>query len=67
MQTKLRKIVKHVRSSPQRREKWKKEIKDLNKSWGTDDSVLMLILDVKTRWSSTHQMLSKFTNSCSNQ
>jgi hypothetical protein len=67
MQTKLRKILKHVRSSPQQREKWKKEIKDLNKSWGTDDSVLMLIFDVKTRWSLTHQMLSNFTNSCANQ
>ncbi|KAF8180268.1 hypothetical protein K438DRAFT_1446613, partial [Mycena galopus ATCC 62051] len=45
---KLRKIVRHVRSSPQRREKWKKEIKDLNADSGAEDSVLMLILDVKT-------------------
>ena len=27
---------------------------------GKPDVVLMLILDVKTRWSSTHQMLRKF-------
>ncbi|KAJ6522992.1 hypothetical protein B0H10DRAFT_1693068, partial [Mycena sp. CBHHK59/15] len=40
---KLRKIVRHVRSSPQRRQKWEAEVKNSggNKS-------LILILDVKT-------------------
>ncbi|KAJ7321010.1 hypothetical protein DFH08DRAFT_671327, partial [Mycena albidolilacea] len=48
---KLRKIVRHVRSSPQRRKTWKKRktsatgtrVLDLDK-----EQVLMLILDVKT-------------------
>lgn len=54
----LRKIVRHVRSSPQRRKTWQKEVRDCaNAAPGTIDSILMLILDVKTRWSSTHQML----------
>jgi hypothetical protein len=51
----LRKIVRHVRSSPQRRKKWMDIV-----ARSPDDSgkkPLMLILDVKTRWSSTHQML----------
>ncbi|KAJ7765578.1 hypothetical protein B0H16DRAFT_395885, partial [Mycena metata] len=71
----LRKIVRHVRSSPQRRKTWQKEVaawykeqreaaasssssavRDLDLK---DEKVLMLILDVKTRWSSTHQMLRK--------
>ncbi|KAJ6479359.1 hypothetical protein DFH09DRAFT_951437, partial [Mycena vulgaris] len=55
--TSLRKIVRHVRSSPQRRAIWKKEVRDANEQAGNDDSSLILILDVKTRWSSTHQML----------
>ncbi|KAJ7157772.1 hypothetical protein C8R46DRAFT_908335 [Mycena filopes] len=57
----LRKIVQHVRSSPQRRQTWQKEVaawyKDQKES-GTarpldiaSENVLMLILDVKTRWS----------------
>ncbi|KAJ7702125.1 hypothetical protein B0H16DRAFT_1347658, partial [Mycena metata] len=58
---KLRKIVRHVRSSPQRRKIWQKEVGDVAAAApGTIDSVLMLILDVKTRWSSTHQMLRRF-------
>ncbi|KAJ6631881.1 hypothetical protein B0H10DRAFT_1734538, partial [Mycena sp. CBHHK59/15] len=40
---KLRKIVRHVRSSPQRRQKWEKEVKNTG-----SDKVLILILDVKT-------------------
>ncbi|KAJ7730736.1 hypothetical protein B0H16DRAFT_1329813, partial [Mycena metata] len=48
----LRKIVRHVRSSPQRRQKWAAEVLASG-----EQKPLMLILDVKTRWSSTHQML----------
>ncbi|KAF8071964.1 hypothetical protein FPV67DRAFT_1560685 [Lyophyllum atratum] len=50
---KLRKIVRSVRSSPQRRQSWLKEVARMNPG----KPGLMLILDVKTRWSSTHQML----------
>jgi hypothetical protein len=57
----LRKIVKAVRSSPQRRQSWACEIQYVQLEGGriSDDcsSSLMLILDVRTRWSSTHQML----------
>lgn len=60
----LRKIVRLVRSSPQRRAKWYCEIERMNthlKAAGRLPApALMLILDVKTRWSSTHQMLSTF-------
>ncbi|KAF7372351.1 Transposase-like protein [Mycena venus] len=56
----LRKIVRHVRSSPQRRRSWQKEVRNcMESSPGTINSVLNLILDVKTRWSSTHQMLRR--------
>jgi hypothetical protein len=63
----LRKIVRAVRSSPQRRQGWYAEV---NISLRRTERALtdaanaavaipshMLILDVKTRWSSTHQML----------
>ncbi|KAF5318983.1 hypothetical protein D9758_018834, partial [Tetrapyrgos nigripes] len=59
----LRKIVRHVRSSPQRRKTWLQEAKQTTASAlrmlppGQQRWHLMLILDVKTRWSSTHQML----------
>jgi hypothetical protein len=52
----LRTIVRSVRSSPQRRQGWMRELRAVH----DDDEAppaLMLILDVKTRWSSTHQML----------
>ncbi|KAJ6533325.1 hypothetical protein DFH09DRAFT_1043845, partial [Mycena vulgaris] len=46
---KLRKSVRHVRSSPQRRKTWQKEVRDcVNAAPGAIDAVLMLILDVKT-------------------
>jgi hypothetical protein len=54
-----------VRSSPQRREAWLEQANAcLQKAAATLTVVLgrgatMLILDVKTRWSSTHQMLRK--------
>jgi len=55
---KLRKIVKAVRSSPQRRQAWLNEVTiSLRQTESTLKRALMLILDVKTRWSSTHQML----------
>ena len=48
-----------MRSTPQRRESWARLIQTAN----TDNSVaqpnLILILDVKTHWSSTHQMLRR--------
>ncbi|KAJ7927194.1 hypothetical protein B0H13DRAFT_2312797 [Mycena leptocephala] len=50
---KLRKIIRHFRSSPQRRQQWEAEAKNSGAN-----KALMLTLDVKTRWSSTHQMLS---------
>ena len=57
---KLRTIVHAVRSSPQRRQAWYNEVRV------TVDNVLintalMLILDIKTRWSSTLQMCRKLT------
>jgi len=58
---KLRKVVKAVRSSPQRRQSWAREIQFVHGSGISDDcsTSLMLILDVKTRWASTHQMLRR--------
>jgi hypothetical protein len=72
----MRKVVRHVRSSPQRRKMWQKEVSaghneqkepatasptpvSVRKLDTNDEKVLMLILDVKTRWSSSHQMLRK--------
>jgi hypothetical protein len=58
---KLRKIVKAVRSSPQRRQSWAREIQfvqaEENGISSGSTAPLMLILDVRTRWASTHQML----------
>jgi hypothetical protein len=58
---KLRKIVKAVRSSPQRRQAWSREIQFAQTEEvddpGISQGTLMLILDVRTRWASTHQML----------
>jgi hypothetical protein len=55
----LRKIIRAIRSSPQRKQAW---FKQLEASLHDQDRPkpqrsLMLILDVKTRWSSTHQMM----------
>ena len=60
---KLRKIIRSVRSTPQRRESWARQIQTTNAHSGKLQPNLILILDVKTRWSSTHQMLRM---SCSN-
>ncbi|KAJ7850477.1 hypothetical protein B0H14DRAFT_2581917 [Mycena olivaceomarginata] len=55
---KLRRIVRAVRSGPQRRAAWKDEVKMSYKDREARKLTgYMLILDVKTRWSSTHQML----------
>ena len=55
---KLRRIVKAVRSSPQRRQAWAREIQfaqvEESRVSGDRSASLMLILDVKTRWASTH-------------
>ena len=62
----LRKVVKAVRSSPQRRQSWAREIRFIQAGGNSTDcnASLMLILDVRTRWSSTHQMLRMFSSSC---
>jgi hypothetical protein len=61
----LRKIIRAVRSSPQRRQAWLAEVTISLKrtEQALRNTALMLILDVKTRWSSTHQMLRKQANS----
>jgi hypothetical protein len=51
-----------VRSSPQRRESWARQIQTANAENSTSQQNLILILDVKTRWSSTHQMLRMSVN-----
>jgi hypothetical protein len=58
----LRKVVKAVRSSPQRRQSWAREIQFIQAGGNSADcnASLMLILDVRTRWSSTYQMLRMF-------
>lgn len=56
----LRKIIRGVRSSPQRRESWYSEVQRTKASYKDGSAALMLILDVKTRWSSTHQMLREW-------
>ena len=59
----IRKIVRSVRSSPQRRAAWLREVRNTyDKIAGGPETALMLILDVKTRWSSTHQMLRELLN-----
>jgi hypothetical protein len=61
----LRNIIQAVRSSPQWQEAWLEEANAfLQKAAALLSVVLghaatMLILDVKTQWSSTHQMLCK--------
>ena len=61
----LRNIIRAVRSSPQRREAWLEEANAFLQKAAAAVNVdlgcaaTMLIIDVKTRWSSTHQMLHK--------
>lgn len=63
----LRKVIKAVRSSPQHRQSWAREIQFIQAGGNSTDcnSSLMLILDVRTRWSSTHQMIRMFQSSSS--
>ncbi|SJL18443.1 uncharacterized protein ARMOST_22032 [Armillaria ostoyae] len=58
---KLRKIVIAVHSSPQRHKSWLAKATNWLKERAQDasETALMLILDVRTRWSSTHQMLRR--------
>ncbi|TDL15320.1 hypothetical protein BD410DRAFT_732882, partial [Rickenella mellea] len=55
----LRKVVRAVRASPQCRRAWLSEVKfSIQKTdEALEDIAKMLILDVLTRWSSTHQMM----------
>jgi len=55
----LQKIIKGVHSSPQCRQSWAHEILFIQGSGSLDDcsALLMLILNVRTQWASTHQML----------
>ncbi|KAJ8514911.1 hypothetical protein ONZ45_g7593 [Pleurotus djamor] len=63
--TRLRKIIRAVRSSPQRRKSWLKEVSTTLEMAPIGDHsnpvsrALMLILDVRTRWTSTFQMLDR--------
>ena len=61
VQTQLYKVIQAVRSSPQCQQAWYTEVKIMLQNLDTSPIkiALMLILDVKTRWSSTHQMLCK--------
>jgi hypothetical protein len=59
---KICKVVRFVRSSPQWKWAWLSEVIRGHGDTARDTcnmakEPLMLILDVKTRWSSTHQML----------
>ncbi|OBZ65066.1 putative AC transposase [Grifola frondosa] len=60
---KLRLIVRTVRSTPQRKQQWLDEVnlslRSLGDACDHAEQSLMLILDVVTRWSSTHQMLRR--------
>ncbi|TFK33873.1 hypothetical protein BDQ12DRAFT_614499, partial [Crucibulum laeve] len=56
----LRKIVCTIRSSPQRKRSWLNQVNSSlmqHQADCSDQRALMLILDVKTHWSSTHQMM----------
>jgi hypothetical protein len=58
----LCKVIRTVRSSPQRRQNWLREVQMScsEESWGAGSTAFMLILDVKTQWSSMYQMLPKW-------
>jgi len=62
----LWKIIKAVHSSPQRHQAWMRETEftwvdgdALSHDPSTSQQSLMLILDMRTQWASTHQMLRK--------
>ncbi|KAG6852296.1 hypothetical protein C0991_001155 [Blastosporella zonata] len=58
---KLRKIVCAVCSSPQCKQHWLQQVSEnlRKKDPSSKQHALMLILDVKTQWSSTHQMMGR--------
>ncbi|KAH8920300.1 hypothetical protein BT69DRAFT_419783 [Atractiella rhizophila] len=57
---KLRYIVKHLRLTPQRRRGWFKVLEETLDGLGTlsNEQLKVLIVDCRTRWSSTHDMLT---------
>ena len=55
---KIKKIVKYVRGSPQRRKSFK-EFAQIIFQDDSNDGNLVLILDVETRWNSTYHMLER--------
>ena len=59
---KLRKIIRAIRSSPQRRKQWHEEVDAARRDSAgkLEEIVKMVILDVRTRWASTHQMCGMF-------
>jgi hypothetical protein len=61
----LRSLVRAIRQSPLLRQAWMAKVasgKDIANAEDTSlESVLMLILDCPTRWSSTHAMLGGYT------
>jgi len=63
--TQLQKIIRAVWSSPQRKQSWLHQLTMSQRYKSADNPhqrPLVLILNVKTRWSSTHQMMCKFLN-----
>ncbi|KIJ35090.1 hypothetical protein M422DRAFT_181119 [Sphaerobolus stellatus SS14] len=60
---KLRRIIRAIRSSPQRRKRWLDEVdaSRCDNAGKLEEIVKMLILDVRTRWASTHQMCGMFS------
>lgn len=57
----LRKIIRAIRSSPQRKRTWLSQVDPSSSTHRNNHRALMPILDVKTRWSSTHQMMRKLS------
>lgn len=55
----VRKVVKRVRASGQRRQEFTQAIADYNRD-GHNLHQLQLILDVKTRWDSTYRMIVRY-------
>ena len=55
----IQKVVHAIRLSPQRKQQWLNQVDPHNVS-AHNEHQLMPILDVRTRWLSTHQMMRKF-------
>ena len=56
----VRRTVRAIRASPQRRDAWEETIVDVNTRNHTNMQPLQLILDVRTRWDSTYLMIKCF-------